>query len=83
MHGIRRRKLKPPLLLTQGIFNLPYHIAMVLWEELAFDDDASYASREMDCSTAKCYSSDRDSHLFPQLPTPHYNQSPQPWQITA
>ena len=32
-----RRKPKPTLLQTQGIFNLPHHIGMVS-EELAFDD---------------------------------------------
>ena len=29
MHEIRRRKLQPTLLPTQGVFNLPHHIVMV------------------------------------------------------
>ena len=41
MHEIRRRKSEPTLLLTQEIFNLQCHICIV-WEELAFDDTASY-----------------------------------------
>ena len=40
-YEMRSRKLKPTLLLTQGIFNFPYHIGMV-WEELAFYDAVSY-----------------------------------------
>ena len=53
---------EPTLLPTQGIFNLPYHIGIV-WEELAFDDALSYIqSKEMDCSTVKCYSSYLDSY---------------------
>ena len=41
MYEMRRRKPKPTLLPTQGIFNLPYHIGIV-WEDLAFDDAISY-----------------------------------------
>ena len=41
MHEMKRRKPKPTLLLTQGIFSLPHYIAMVL-EELAFDNAVSY-----------------------------------------
>ena len=35
------RNPEPTLLLTQGIFNIPYHIDVV-WEQLAFDDAVSY-----------------------------------------
>ena len=56
MHDMRRKKPKPTLLPTQGIFNLPHQIGMAQ-EELAFDDGVS--SKKMDCSTAKCYGSDR------------------------
>ena len=41
MYEMSRRKPKPTLLLTQGIFNLPRHIGMVC-EEVAFDDAISY-----------------------------------------
>ena len=41
MYEMRRRKPEPTLLLTQLIFNLPYHMSMVR-EELAFDDAVSY-----------------------------------------
>ena len=41
MYEMRRRKPERTFLLTQGIFNLPHHIAMV-GEELAFDDAVSY-----------------------------------------
>ena len=34
-------KPEPPLLPTQGIFDLPHHIGMV-WKELAFKDAVSY-----------------------------------------
>ena len=37
MSDTRRRKPKPILLPTEGIFNLSHHIVMA-WEELAFDD---------------------------------------------
>ena len=46
------RLSEPTLLPTQGILNLPQDIGMV-WEELAFDDDATYTQWGMDCSTAK------------------------------
>ena len=48
MYEMRKRILKPTLLPTQVIFNLPHHIGMI-WEE---------HSGEMDCSTAKCYGTD-------------------------
>ena len=32
MYEMRRRKLEPTLLLTQRIFNLPYHIR-IAWED--------------------------------------------------
>ena len=41
-YDMRRRKPKPTVLPTQGIFNLPYNIGMVS-EELAFGDAVSYA----------------------------------------
>ena len=42
IYEMRRRKLESPRLFpTQGIFNLPHHICMVL-EELVFDDTVSY-----------------------------------------
>ena len=41
MYEMSRRKSEPILLLTQGIFNHPHLIGMVL-EELAFDDTVSY-----------------------------------------
>ena len=41
MYEMRSAKPEPTLLPTQQIFNIPYYIGMV-WEELAFDDDASY-----------------------------------------
>ena len=44
MHEIRRRKPKPTLWPTQGIFILPHHVGMA-WEELTFDDAVSYAQR--------------------------------------
>ena len=44
MYEMRRRKPKPKLFLTQGIFNLPRLIVMVS-EELAFDDAVSYTQR--------------------------------------
>ena len=44
MYESRRRKSKPTLLLTQGIFNLPHHIGKV-WQELAFVDAVSYRQR--------------------------------------
>ena len=44
MYEMRRRKLKPILLLTQGIFNLPHHMDIV-WEELASDDAVSYTQQ--------------------------------------
>ena len=40
----KKEKPKPTLLLTQGIFNLPHHIGMVL-EELTFDDAVSYTQQ--------------------------------------
>ena len=69
-----RGKPKPTPLLTQGIFNLPHHIGMV-WEELAFDYATSYIQWSMDCSTAICYSHDRDSYpcLHGNLPRPITN----------
>ena len=39
MYEMRRRKLEPTLLQTQGIFNLPHHICI---QELSFDDAVSY-----------------------------------------
>ena len=66
-----RRKPEPILLQTQGIFNLPHHVGMV-WEGLGFDDVVSYMQREMDCSAAKCYSSNGDSN--PEPVTPRFNQ---------
>ena len=39
-----KRKLKPTLLLTQGIFNLAHHIGKV-WEKLAFDDAVCYTEQ--------------------------------------
>ena len=53
-YEMKRRKPEP----TQKIFNLPHNVGRV-WEELAFDDAVSYKSGEMDCSTAKCFGSDR------------------------
>ena len=44
MYKLRRRKPEPILLLTQGIFNLPYNIGMVS-EELAFDDVVSHTQQ--------------------------------------
>ena len=72
MYEIRRRNPEPTQLLTQGNFNLPQHIGMV-GEELASDDAVSYRnnSREMDFSTAKCYSGDWDSYPCPQGHIPH------------
>ena len=44
----------------------------MVWEELAFGDTVSYThSREMDYSTAKCYSQDQDSYYCPQGHIPH------------
>ena len=37
MYDMRRRKPKPTISLTQGIFNVPHHTDMA-WEKLAFDD---------------------------------------------
>ena len=54
----------PTFLLTQGISNLPHHMVM-LREEMAFDDTASYTQWEMGYSTVKCYCSDWD--LYPCL----------------
>ena len=43
---MKRRKLEPTHLLTQGIFNLWHHIGMV-WEELAFGDTKLYTVMEI------------------------------------
>ena len=43
-----RRKPKPTLLLTQEIFNLQHDIGIKVIH-----------SRQMDCSTTKCYGNDR------------------------
>ena len=66
MNETRRRKPKSTLLPTQWTFNLPHHIGMVS-EELAFDDIWYIThSVEMDCRTAKRYSSDLDSYPYLQ-----------------
>ena len=44
IYVMRRRKPEHTILPTQGIFNLPPHIGMVL-EELAFDNAVSYTQR--------------------------------------
>ena len=41
MYEMRRRKPKPTLSLTKGIFNIQHHIGMIL-EELTFEDAVSY-----------------------------------------
>ena len=41
---MRRRKPEPTVLPTGRIFNLPYHIGMIL-EEMIFDDAVSYAQQ--------------------------------------
>ena len=45
MYEMNRRKLEPALLLTQAIFNLPYHIGRA-WKKLAFDDAVSFKQQE-------------------------------------
>ena len=60
-YELRRRKPKPTVLSTKGIFNLPHHIGMVL-EDLTFDDAVSYTQCGLSCSTAKYYSHDQDSY---------------------
>ena len=45
MYEMRKRKPKPTLSPTQGIFNLSHHTGM-LFEELAFDDAVSYTQQE-------------------------------------
>ena len=65
MYEMTRRKPEPTLLLTKGIFTLPHHIGTIR-EKLAFDDAVSYTQlEEMNCSTVKCYCSDRDSKPCP------------------
>ena len=54
MYVMRRRKPEPTLLLTQGIFNLPRNLGMV-WEELAFDDHASYLYTAGKWTTLVCW----------------------------
>ena len=44
IYEMHRRKPEPTLFLTQGIFNLPHHIGIVL-EELAFDDAVGYTQQ--------------------------------------
>ena len=70
MTEMSSRKPEPTLLPTLVIFTLPHHIGMV-WEELAFDDAASYIHCiKMDCNTAKCYGNDQDLYPCPQGPQP-------------
>ena len=64
-YEMRRRKPKPTGLLTQWIFNLPFHIGMV-WEELSFDDPVSYTKWGHGLQHSKCYGSEWDS-----WPVPH------------
>ena len=67
MYDLRRRKPEPTLLLTQWIFNDPYHTGIVC-EEPGFDDAVSYTHREMDCSIATCHGG--DTSLRPVLHVP-------------
>ena len=45
IYAMRRRKPKPTLLPTRGIFNFRYHVGVV-WEKLVFDDAVSYTQQE-------------------------------------
>ena len=45
MYEMWKGESKPTLAPIQGVFNLPQHIVMV-WEQLAFDDDLSYTQQE-------------------------------------
>ena len=58
MFEMKRRKLEPLLLPTQGVFNLPHHIG-IAWEELAFDDTIRYtvATRTSPCPHLFCHPS--------------------------
>ena len=76
-----RKKAKPTLLPTQGIFNLPHHIDMV-WEELSFDEYVSYAQRRN--GLAKCYGNDgiRTPVSMVTNPVPYPTElSPQPIRL--
>ena len=63
-----RRKPDPTLLSTQGIFNLPQACYQSNWPLMTL---YIIHSREMDCSTATCYSSDWDSFCCLQGHLPH------------
>ena len=52
--------------LTQCFNQLSYLSTPGEWEELAFDDPVKYRQWDMDCSTAKCYDSDRIRTPFPR-----------------
>ena len=55
MHEMRRRMPERTILLTQGNFNLPNHIGMIL-EELAFDDTNLYtAEKWIEAQLIKCF----------------------------
>ena len=41
MYKMRRRKPELTLFPIDGIFDLPHHIGLVIWEELAFDNAVS------------------------------------------